>query len=77
MLHNAAFHLGLRCLPKYPFRGSIIQMVKLVTGGVRFLTLCIILMNRINKNVFIFSRFYLFRKDPFTPDFLNKFFVLN
>ena len=21
MQHNAAFHLGLHCLPKYPFRG--------------------------------------------------------
>ena len=21
MPHNAAFHLGLHCLPKYPFRG--------------------------------------------------------
>ena len=21
MLHYAAFHLGLHCLPKYPFRG--------------------------------------------------------
>ena len=21
MLHDAAFHLGLHCLPKYPFRG--------------------------------------------------------
>ena len=21
MLHNAAFHLGLHCLPKYPFKG--------------------------------------------------------
>ena len=24
MQHYAAFHLGLRCLPKYPFRGSSI-----------------------------------------------------
>ena len=22
MQHNAAFHLGLHCLPKYPFRDS-------------------------------------------------------
>ena len=22
MRHSAAFHLGLHCLPKYPFRGS-------------------------------------------------------
>ena len=25
---DAAFHLGLHCLPKYPFRSSSIQMVK-------------------------------------------------
>ena len=23
MLHNAAFHLGLHCLPKYQFRGFL------------------------------------------------------
>ena len=27
MLHNAAFHLGLHCLSKYPFRVSSIQSV--------------------------------------------------
>ena len=28
MQHYAAFHLGLHCPPKYPFRGSTIQSVK-------------------------------------------------
>ena len=28
MLYNAAFHLGLHCLPKYPFRFSGPQKVK-------------------------------------------------
>ena len=28
LLHNAAFHLGLQCLPKYPFGVSVPQRVK-------------------------------------------------
>ena len=28
MQHHAAFHLGLRCLPKYLFRGTCIKYTK-------------------------------------------------
>ena len=28
MSHDATFHLGLHCLPKYPFRGFCIQRIK-------------------------------------------------
>ena len=27
MLHFAAFHLGLHCLPKYLFRGSLLLFI--------------------------------------------------
>ena len=31
MLHYAAFHLGLHCLPKYPYRGFWYTRVKFTT----------------------------------------------
>ena len=39
MPHHAAFHLGLHCLPKYPFMGSGPKSVK---GAVRFAVCCFI-----------------------------------
>ena len=41
MQHYAAFHLGLHCLPRYPFRVSRIQKVKMhLSRGMRFPTMC-------------------------------------
>ena len=33
MQHDAAFHLDLHCLPKYPFRDSNIQRIKVISKG--------------------------------------------
>ena len=42
MQHHAAFHMGLHCLPKYPFRGFQYANLRFNTWVCSYMGLCLL-----------------------------------